>query len=139
MLLPWEAAIADILATSTDAEDDTPFPSGTADDTSMLILSSNFTSNSVIKTKIAPATYAAHLRQLVDSHISIMECVRKWLMHIKWCISVTDFWAGSWAKYFLAFSYEIGLPPSIKSDKSMSKVGARLPNSEPYDTWHDPD
>lgn len=53
--------------------------------------------------------------------------------------SVTHFWDGSWAKYSLAFLYEIGLSPSIKSDKSMSNVGLRLLNSEPYDTWHDPD
>lgn len=30
---PQAAAIADIVATSTDAEDETPFPSGTADET----------------------------------------------------------------------------------------------------------
>lgn len=42
---------------------------------------------------------------------------------------------GSCAKYFLAFSYDIGCSPSIKSDKSMSKVGPRLLSSDPYDTW----
>ena len=31
--LPWAAAIADMLATSTDAEEDTPLPSGTAEET----------------------------------------------------------------------------------------------------------
>jgi hypothetical protein len=47
----------------------------------MLILSSNFTPNSVIKTKIAPATYAAHLRKFANNHISIIEC-QKWLICI---------------------------------------------------------
>lgn len=46
----------------------------------------------------------------------------------------THFWDGSRAKNSFAFSYEIGFPPSIKSDKSMSKVGPRLLNSDPYDT-----
>lgn len=31
--LPWAAAIADMLATSTAADEDTPLPSGTAEDT----------------------------------------------------------------------------------------------------------
>lgn len=31
--LPWAAAIADMLATSTEAEEDTPLPSGTAEET----------------------------------------------------------------------------------------------------------
>ena len=48
---------------------------------------------------------------------------------------VTYDWDGSLAKYSFAFSYDIGWSPSIKSDKSISKVGPRLLNSEPYDTW----
>ena len=31
--LPWAAAIADMLATSIEAEEETPFPSGTAEET----------------------------------------------------------------------------------------------------------
>lgn len=34
--LPWAAAMADILATSTEAEEETPFPSGTAEETCMI-------------------------------------------------------------------------------------------------------
>ncbi|KAF7830160.1 L-arabinokinase [Senna tora] len=60
-----------MLATSTDAEDDTPFPSGTEDETYAFL----FTISS-----------------------------------------------SSWAKYCFAFSYEIGFPPSIKSDKFISKL-----------------
>ena len=48
---------------------------------------------------------------------------------------VTYDWDGSLAKYSFAFSYDIGWSLSIKSDKSISKVGPRLLNSEPYDTW----
>lgn len=33
--IPWAAAMADMLATSTDAEEDTPLPSGTAEETCM--------------------------------------------------------------------------------------------------------
>lgn len=47
----------------------------------------------------------------------------------------TYFWEGSWEKYLNASSYEIGLSPSRKSDRSISKVGARLLNSDPNDTW----
>lgn len=57
-------------------------------------------------------------------------------LHTKTSASATYFWEGSWAKNFLAFSYEIGFSPSIKSDKSISKVGPRLLNSEPNDTWN---
>lgn len=46
----------------------------------------------------------------------------------------THFWDGFVSKYFFAFSYDIGFPSSIKSDKSISKVGPRLLNSDPYDT-----
>lgn len=31
--LPWAAAMADMVATSTEAEEDTPLPSGTVEDT----------------------------------------------------------------------------------------------------------
>lgn len=34
--LPWAAAIADIVATSIEAEEETPLPSGTKEDTCML-------------------------------------------------------------------------------------------------------
>ena len=47
---------------------------------------------------------------------------------------VANFCEGSREKNCLAFSYEIGLSPSIKSDKSMSKVGPRFPSSAPNDT-----
>lgn len=33
MWLPWAAAIADMLATSIEAEEETPLPSGTAEET----------------------------------------------------------------------------------------------------------
>lgn len=49
---------------------------------------------------------------------------------------MTHFWDGSCEKYFFAFSYDIGWSPSIKSARSMSKVGPRLLNSEPYETWY---
>lgn len=50
-------------------------------------------------------------------------------------MSVTDLWDGSCAKYLHASSYDMGCSPFIISDKSMSKVGARLLKSDPKDTW----
>lgn len=89
---------------------------------------------------LTPKSHLLHMLPTCDSYyISLMECQTCLIHIIKSCISVTHFWEGSWAKYFFAFSYVIGLPSSIKSDKSMSNVGPRLLNSDPNDTWHDPD
>mmetsp|Transcript_28443 Transcript_28443/g.70069 ORF Transcript_28443/g.70069 Transcript_28443/m.70069 type:complete len:224 (-) Transcript_28443:504-1175(-) len=63
--MPNAAATAHMAATSTAAEDDTPLPSGTSEDSriTMLSLSSsalNSTPFSRASTSRAPATYAAH-------------------------------------------------------------------------------
>lgn len=88
------------------------------------------TPNSCIKTRSVPAIYAAHLMPKIfrkpangENHLNMI------------MVNKTYFWDGSWAKKFLAFSYVIGRLSSIKSDKSMSKVGARLLNSDPNDIW----
>lgn len=36
MEIPWEAAMADMVATSTEAEEETPLPSGTVEETCTL-------------------------------------------------------------------------------------------------------
>ena len=68
-----------MMETSTAAEDETPFPSGTAEDTRMEMPSVKRRPRSCIRTTKAPATYAAQLHKCNDHSSSAVMLIQNFV------------------------------------------------------------